>query len=77
MQVDLSPELESFIDSQVAKGRYGSIEEFLQEALSHLRSQIEEDEASVRRGIADAEAGRVRPLDEVAQELKARFSTSS
>ena len=76
MSADLGPRLESIVDELVTSGRYGSKSEVLREGvrLVHEReSKLADLLASIDRGLADADAGRTRPLDEVAEELIAEI----
>ena len=73
MEVNLPPELETFVGEQVASGGYTSSDEVLAEGLALLQAQREADDESISRGIKDAEAGRTQPLDEAMSELTSRF----
>lgn len=46
-------------------------------AIHERESRLEGFEAALAEGIADAEAGRVRDMDEVFDELKAEFGSES
>lgn len=65
--VNLDPAIEQHIDRAVRRGDVGSRDGYVQQALRDrydcdLRRQHLED--ALRRGIADADAGRVTPIDE-------------
>ena len=67
--VDLGSQLENFVDELVKGGRYNSRSEILREGvrLIHEReARLAALDASIARGVADAEAGRVHDLDAVA-----------
>jgi Arc/MetJ-type ribon-helix-helix transcriptional regulator len=59
------------IQSLMATGNYPSEDEVLRRALAALQ-QREEDLAAIRAGIADMEAGRMRPLAEFDAEFRKR-----
>ena len=73
--VDLG-NLEAVVDRLVESGRYMSKNEVLREGVRLLDEQEKRlaslDEA-LARGIADVEAGRVRPIQDVFLELKERY----
>jgi antitoxin ParD1/3/4 len=76
-QVDLTPDIESAIRRRVDSGAYKSDVEVIRAGLLAL-DRHEEDvkrrlaalDASIARGLADADAGRVRPAEEVFDELR-------
>jgi antitoxin ParD1/3/4 len=75
--VDLGKQLESFVSGLVQTGRYNSRSEILREGvrLIHEReTRLAALDASIARGLADAEAGRVHAIDDVAAELDARYA---
>ncbi|XBY46184.1 type II toxin-antitoxin system ParD family antitoxin [Methyloraptor flagellatus] len=76
INVDLG-KLEGFVAELVRSGRYGSEAEVVTEALRLLQAQEHKlaalDEA-IARGIADADAGRVKPAEEVLARLAAKYS---
>jgi len=77
--VDLGNQLESVVSQLVKAGRYNSRSEVLREGvrLVHEREvRLAALDAAVGRGIADADAGRVHDLDDVAARLDARYATA-
>ena len=69
--VSLTPDLDEAIQRRIASGRYASQSEVIRAALRVLERDEEERarklaalDAAIARGIADAEAGRVMPLDD-------------
>lgn len=81
MKIDLSPEMERYVEEQLASGRYASADELIAEALILLRSAERELAASqddlrseVDAGLRDIEEGRVSPwsLQDLLQEVRAR-----
>ncbi|MEJ7592273.1 MAG: hypothetical protein WKF77_12045 [Planctomycetaceae bacterium] len=66
-------ELSSFreyLDNRIADGEAGLSPE---QALSDWR-ELQESLVSIRRGLADADAGRIRPAEDVLEELRARLT---
>ena len=69
--ISLTPDLDDAIQRRIASGRYASQSEVIRAALRVLERDEEERErklaaldTAIARGIADAEAGRVMPLDD-------------
>ncbi len=73
---NLGKDLEDYIDGLVKSGRYETRDDVLKDGVRFLelreRRRRELDEA-LERGLADAEAGRVQPIEEVAARLKAKY----
>ena len=69
MAYQFPPDIDQRVKSQLATGQYRTEDDVLREALDALRRQDEELQA-IREGIADMEAGRYRPLDEVDAEIR-------
>lgn len=77
--VDLGNQLETFVARLVKAGRYNSRSEILREGvrLIHEReTRLAALDASIARGIADADAGRVLSLDDAAARLEARYANA-
>lgn len=75
--VDLGRQLETFVSQLVKTGRYNSRSEILREGvrLIHEReTRLAALDASIARGLADAEAGRVHERDAVASRLDAKYA---
>jgi antitoxin ParD1/3/4 len=75
--VDLGNQLESFVSKLVKAGRYNSRSEILREGvrLIHEReTKLAALDASIMRGIASADAGRVHELSDVASKLDAKYA---
>lgn len=69
-------DLEDYIDAQVKAGRYDDRDAAVTEALRLLKfrdQRMAELDAALERGLADAEAGRVQPIEDVAARLKAKY----
>jgi antitoxin ParD1/3/4 len=78
--VDLTPDLENAIQRRLDSGAYKSDVEVIRAGLRALDRDDEEKarrlarlDASIARGIADADAGRVHPADQVFSELRQRI----
>jgi antitoxin ParD1/3/4 len=77
VNVSITPELNAFLQSRVASGRYQTTSEVIREALRLLeRHEREKEEAllhlksKLARGAAEAERGELIDGDEVFDELK-------
>ncbi|HEU5019160.1 MAG TPA: type II toxin-antitoxin system ParD family antitoxin [Pseudolabrys sp.] len=76
ISADLGKQLESFVTGLVATGRYNSKSEVLREGvrLIHDReTRLAALDASIARGIADADAGRTTAAEEVFDRLEAKY----
>ncbi|HEV2954775.1 MAG TPA: type II toxin-antitoxin system ParD family antitoxin [Xanthobacteraceae bacterium] len=74
--VDLGPQLEKLVAKLVKSGRYNSRSEILREGVRLVQereAKLAALDAAITRGIADAEAGRVKPLAKVFDRLEARY----
>ena len=68
--------LEEVVERLVASGRYNSKSEVIREGIrlvEEREKQLAALDAALALGIADAEAGRTLPADEVFAELKSRY----
>lgn len=77
ISADLGPQLEAFVASLVTSGRYNSKSEVLREGIRLLQereTRLAALDAALARGLADADAGRTRPAQEVFDELEAEFT---
>lgn len=76
ISADLGPQLESFVAKLVEIGRYNSKSEVLREGIRLIQereARLAVLDQALARGLADEEAGRVKPLADVAARLEARF----
>ena len=81
MNVRLKPHTEEWLKAQVAEGRFSSLEEAIEILVREdqvAQSALEETDLSwakpyIAQGLADVEAGRTVPADEVHAELCQRF----
>jgi antitoxin ParD1/3/4 len=68
--------LEEVVDRLVSSGRYNSKSEVLREGVrlvEEREKRLEALDAALAKGLADVEAGRVKPLREVAGRLIAKY----
>ena len=85
MEIDLKPDTEDWLKAQVARGRFTSLDEAVEALVREDRlaqSEIEGIDLAwakpfLARGLADVEAGRTIPADQVHADLRARFAPSS
>jgi len=81
MNIRLKPDTEEWLKAQVAEGRFESIEQAVELLLGDSRRDQEALNTTdlswaqpyIDKGLADADAGRVRPAEEVLAELRKRF----
>lgn len=69
----ISPELEQFVEQEVASGRYADRDAVIAHGLALLRRDREEAVAGIAAGLADVAAGRVQPLDQAFDGLRREF----
>jgi antitoxin ParD1/3/4 len=73
----LGKHFESFVQSQLASGRYNNASEVLRDALRLMEERerrMAALDASIERGVADINSGRVHDLDEVCDALDAELA---
>jgi antitoxin ParD1/3/4 len=76
INADLGEALERFVTELVGSGLYESESDVLREGVRLLQERerrLAELDASIARGLADVEAGRTIPIDEVFDALRARL----
>jgi antitoxin ParD1/3/4 len=76
ISVDLGDYLERYVAELVKTGRYNSKSEVLREGVRLVQERekrLAALDAALARGIADADAGRVIPVDEAFDRLRARL----
>jgi predicted transcriptional regulator len=76
MTYQLPPDLDQRVQSQIALGIYQTPAELLNDALDALERQNSDLEA-IRRGIEDEKAGRLTPLHQFDQRIRAEFGFTS
>ncbi|MCP3734054.1 type II toxin-antitoxin system ParD family antitoxin [Sphingomonas sp. RP10(2022)] len=76
ISADLGQPLETFVADLVKTGRYNSKSEVLREGVRLIQdreARLAVLHAAIDRGLADADAGRTHPAEEVFAELEARY----
>ncbi|HEY2256498.1 MAG TPA: type II toxin-antitoxin system ParD family antitoxin [Variovorax sp.] len=76
ISVELGETLEQFVEELLRGGRYNSKSEVLREGVRLVQereAKLAALDAAIARGIADADAGRLTPMDEVFDRLEARY----
>src|SRR3954470_21419129 len=77
---DLGDTLEKFVGKLVKSGRYNSKSEVLREGVRLIQereTRLAALDASIARGIADADAGRVTPADKVLDRIEAKLRSKA
>lgn len=75
--VDLGANLEQVVTGLVTSGRYNSRSEILREGVRLVQereSRLAALDAAIAQGVAEADAGLLYDLDEVAAELDAKYA---
>jgi antitoxin ParD1/3/4 len=73
----LGRHFEAFVQGQLSSGRYKNASEVLRDALRLMEERerrLATLDASIARGLADIEAGRVHDADDVFNELEAELA---
>ena len=76
MSAGFSPELESFVEREIAIGNFTNRNEVIEHALRLLQTDREEALLGIQHGLDDAAAGRMQPLDEAFDDLRREFGVS-
>ena len=78
ISADLGSQLEGFVTKLVETGRYNSKSEVLREGIRLIQereARLAVLDQALARGMADAEAGRTKPAEEVFARLEAKYQT--
>lgn len=76
ISADLGKQLESYITQLIACGRYGSKSEVLREGVRLIQdreTQLAALDASIARGLADADLGHTKPAESVFDRLALKY----
>jgi predicted transcriptional regulator len=76
MAYQFPPDVQQLIHEAVAFGNYPTEDDLLRDAL-HALIQRKEDIAAIQAGVADMNAGRIRPISEVDAEIRNKLGFSS
>ncbi|PDT15780.1 type II toxin-antitoxin system ParD family antitoxin [Rhizobium sp. J15] len=77
---NLGQQLENYVSELVKSGRYNSRSEVLREGIrlvEEREKRLIALDLAIGQGIADAEAGRIKPIRDVAARLKAKYDGRS
>lgn len=77
---DLGQQLENYVNELVKSGRYNSRSEVLREGVrlvEEREKRLMALDLAISQGIADAEAGRFKPISDVAARLAAKYDGHS
>lgn len=77
ISADLGKQLEGFVATLVESGRYNSKSEVLREGVRLIQereAKLAALDASIARGLADADAGRTKPAREVFDRLARKYA---
>jgi antitoxin ParD1/3/4 len=73
----LGKHFESFVQAQLASGRYNNASEVVRDALRLMEERerrLAALDASIERGMADINTGRARDLDNVLEDIEAKIA---
>jgi len=76
ISADLGAHLEGVVNELVGNGRYNSKSEVLREGVRLVQERekrLAALDAALAKGLADAEAGRIKPAEEVFDRLEAKY----
>lgn len=77
ISVNLGKQVEDYVDELVSAGRYDSRDDVVRQGLwlvEQHEKRLAKLDAALARGLADVEAGRFKPIEEVAARLKAKYA---
>lgn len=76
ISADLGSQLEGFVTKLVETGRYNSKSEVLREGIRMIQereARLAVLDQALAKGVADAEAGRTKPADDVFARLESKY----
>lgn len=83
MTLTLTPELEQFVREETRRGAFASNSEYIRTLVreryvkaNERAAKLESLDKALARGLADAEAGRVVPLEEAFRRLRAELQAA-
>jgi antitoxin ParD1/3/4 len=78
LSVTIPIEMARVIHERVKAGEYGSVSEVIRDAMRawlHRERRLAALDGAIARGIADADAGRIKDIDQVRKEMEERFGS--
>ncbi len=72
MNIQVPADMTATVQSLIAGGNYKDEDAVLREALAILKKR-EDDIAAIKEGLADVEAGRIRPWSDTKAEIQSEF----
>jgi len=76
MAVEISPDLEKFVEQEVASGHFNDRSSVVDHALRLMQRDREEAVQGIKTGLADVANGRTQPLDKAFADLRQEFGVS-
>jgi len=76
ISVELGDTLDRFVDELLREGRYNSKSEVLREGVRLIQdreTRLAALDTAIKQGLADVDAGRVKPADVVFDRLEAKY----
>ena len=73
MAMEMSPDLEEFVEQEVTSGHFDSRSSVIEHALRLMQRDREDAIHGINAGLADEQAGRIQPLDEAFSDLRREF----
>jgi antitoxin ParD1/3/4 len=76
ISADLGKQLEGYLTQLIESGRYGSKSEVLREGVRLIQdreARLAALDASIARGLSDADAARTKPAEDVFDRLAAKY----
>lgn len=81
MNISVPDPMGDWVQSRIDSGKYASVSDYVRDLIRRDQDMTADQErrlsaldASIARGLADADAGRVHDLDEVCDELGAKYA---
>ncbi len=81
MNVSVPDPMRDWVQSRIESGKYASVSDYVRDLIRKDQAMTADQEqwlaaldASVARGLADVEAGRTRPAEEVLGRLTAKYA---
>ena len=72
MSYEFPQDIQERVEAQLAAGHYGSEDDVLRDAMAALEER-NADLTAIEAGMRDEQAGRVKPLDEADDAMRAKY----